>query len=44
MAENVLEIDDARFESEPERRTVIRMGVVQKRNLPAIRQKRSFGK
>jgi MerR family transcriptional regulator/heat shock protein HspR len=36
----LLEESDARFMSEPERRTVIRMGVVQKRNLPAIRRER----
>ena len=36
----LLEESDARFVGDPERRTVIRMGVVQKRNLPAIRHKR----
>ena len=36
----LLEESDARFVSDPERRTVIRMGVVQKRNLPAIRRDR----
>ena len=36
----LLEESDARFASEPEQRTVIRMGVVKKRNLPALRQKR----
>jgi len=36
----LLEESDARFVSDPERRTVIRMGVVQKRNLPAIRRER----
>mgnify|MGYP001821403165 FL=1 len=40
----LLEESDARFDSEPERRTVIRMGVVQKRNLPAIRPKRPLGR
>ncbi len=33
----LLEESDARFVGDPERRTVIRMGVVQRRNLPAIR-------
>jgi MerR family transcriptional regulator/heat shock protein HspR len=36
----LLEESDARFASDPERRTVIRMGVVKKRNLPAIRRER----
>jgi MerR family transcriptional regulator/heat shock protein HspR len=39
----LLEESDARFVSDPERRTVIRMGVVQKRNLPAIRRDRPVG-
>jgi len=39
----LLEESDARFVSDPERRTVIRMGVVQKRNLPAIRRDRPAG-
>ena len=39
----LLEESDARFISDPERRTVIRMGVVQKRNLPAIRRERLIG-
>lgn len=33
----LLEESDARFVGDPERRTVIRMGLVQRRNLPAIR-------
>ena len=36
----LLEESDARFVGDPERRTVIRMGVVQRRNLPAIRRTR----
>jgi len=36
----LLEDSDARFVGDPERRTVIRMGVVQRRNLPAIRRTR----
>lgn len=36
----LLEESDARFVGDPERRTVIRMGVVQRRNLPAIRRAR----
>ena len=39
----LLEESDARFASDPERRTVIRMGVVKKRNLPAIRSERPAG-
>ena len=39
----LLEESDARFASDPERRTVIRMGVVKKRNLPAIRCERPVG-
>ena len=39
----LLEESDARFISDPERRTVIRMGVVKKRNLPAIRRERPVG-
>ena len=39
----LLEESDARFVSDPERRTVIRMGVVQKRTLPAIRRDRPGG-
>ena len=39
----LLEESDARFISDPERRTVIRMGVVKKRNLPAIRRDRPVG-
>ena len=39
----LLEESDARFVGDPERRTVIRMGVVQRRNLPAIRRKRPSG-
>ena len=39
----LLEESDARFTSDPERRTVIRMGVVKKRNLPAIRRERPAG-
>jgi len=39
----LLEESDARFVSDPERRTVIRMGVVKKRNLPAIRRDRPVG-
>ena len=39
----LLEESDARFVSDPERRTVIRMGVVKKRNLPAIRRERPVG-
>lgn len=34
----LLEDSDARFVGDPERRTVIRMGIVQRRNLPAIRR------
>lgn len=34
----LLEESDARFVGDPERRTVIRMGVVTRRNLPAIRR------
>jgi MerR family transcriptional regulator/heat shock protein HspR len=36
----LLEESDARFLGDPERRTVIRMGVVQRRHLPAIRTAR----
>ena len=39
----LLEESDARFVRDPERRTVIRMGVVKKRNLPAIRRDRPVG-
>ena len=39
----LLEESDARFASDPEHRTVIRMGVVKKRNLPAIRRERPVG-
>jgi MerR family transcriptional regulator/heat shock protein HspR len=35
----LLEESDARFVGDPERRTVIRMGVVTRRNLPAVRRK-----
>ncbi len=34
----LLEESDARFVGDPDRRTVIRMGVVTRRNLPAIRR------
>ena len=37
----LLEESDARFVGDPERRTVIRMGVVTRRNLPAIRRDES---
>ena len=37
----LLEESDARFVGDPERRTVIRMGVVTRRNLPAIRRNES---
>lgn len=39
----LLEESDARFFGDPERRTVLRMGVVQRRNLPAIPRKRLTG-
>ena len=38
----LLEDSDARFTGDPERRTVIKMGVVTRRNLPDIRRKDPF--
>ncbi|MCL1692508.1 MAG: helix-turn-helix transcriptional regulator [Actinomycetia bacterium] len=39
----LLEDSDARFIGDPERRTVIKMGVVTRRNLPDIRRDNSLG-
>jgi DNA-binding transcriptional MerR regulator len=39
----LLEDSDARFTGDPERRTVIKMGVVTRRNLPDIRRESPLG-
>ena len=38
----LLEDSDARFTGDPERRTVIKMGVITRRNLPDVRRKDPF--
>jgi len=38
----LLEDSDARFTGDPQRRTVIKMGVVKRRNLPDIRRENPF--